>query len=143
MVIHIPLILSLLLVILLDLLLLHPYPFPSDPMPVIYSLNISPSPIVPMSNHLTPSIHPINIKSFIHVIMSSILITDPPTNLSDLVDCYLSTLATLLNKHVPLKSKILRPKPANHWFTPALIKLKLAKRHLERVWSKSLSNEDR
>ena len=62
--------------------------------------------------------------------MSSNLITHPPTNLSDLVDCYNSTLATLLNKHAPLKSKILHPKPANHWFT------------LERVWSKSHSVED-
>jgi hypothetical protein len=36
----------------------------------------------------------------------------------------------------------MHPKPANHWFTPALNKLKLVKRHLERVWSKSHSNED-
>ena len=46
------------------------------------------------------------------------------------------------SKHAPLKSKILHPKPANHWFTPALNKLKLTKRHLERVWSKSHSIED-
>ena len=62
--------------------------FPSDHIPVIYSLNISPSPTVPLSKHLTRSIHSINIKSFIHDIMSSNLITHPPTNLSDLVDCY-------------------------------------------------------
>ena len=36
----------------------------------------------------------------------------------------------------------MRPKPANYWFTPALNKLKLAKRLLERVWSKSHSIED-
>ena len=105
--------------------------FPSDHIPVIYSLNISPSPTVPLSKHLTRSIHSINIESFIRDIMSSNLITQPPTNLSDLVDCYNSTLATLLNKHAPLKSKILHPKPANHWFTSALNKLKLTKRHLE------------
>ena len=74
--------------------------------------------------------------------MSSNLMTHPPTNLYDLVDCYNATLATLLNKHAPLKSKILHTKPANHWFTPALNKLKLTKRHLERVWSKSHSIED-
>ena len=73
--------------------------------------------------------------------MSSNLINHPPTNLSDLVDCYNSTLATLPNKHAPFNSKILHPKPANHWFTPALNKLKLTKRHLERVWSKSHSSE--
>ena len=70
------------------------------------------------------------------------LITHPPINLSDLVDCSNSTLATLLNKHAPLKSKILRPKPANHWFTPALIKIKLAKHHLEQIWSEPHSIKD-
>jgi hypothetical protein len=68
--------------------------------------------------------------------MSSNLITHPPTSLSDLVDCYNSTLAALLNKHAPLTSTILHPKSANHWFTPAINKLKHAKCHLERVWSK-------
>jgi Endonuclease-reverse transcriptase len=116
--------------------------FPSDHIPVTYSLNISPSPAVPLCKQITRSIHSINIKSFIYDIMSSNLITHPPTNLSDLVDCYNSALATLLNKHALLKSKIMRPKPANHWFTAALNKLKLTKRHLERVWSKSHSNED-
>ena len=107
--------------------------FPCDHIPVIYSLNISASPTVPLSKHLTRSIHSINIKSFIQDIMSSNLITYPPTTLSDLVDCYNSTLATLLTKHAPLNSKILHPKPAIHWFTPALNKLKFTKRHLEQV----------
>jgi hypothetical protein len=92
--------------------------------------------------HLSRSIHSINIKSFIHDIMSSNLITHPPTNLSDLADFYNSILSTLLNKHAPLKSKILRPKTANHLFTPALNKLNLTKRHLERDWPKSNPNED-
>jgi hypothetical protein len=108
----------------------------------MYSLNISTSPAVLLSKQLTRSIHSINIKSFIHDIMSSNLITHHPTNLSDLVDCYNSTLATLLNKHAPLKSEFMRPKPANQYFTPALRKLKLAECHRERVWSKSHSNND-
>jgi len=75
-------------------------------------------------------------------IISSSLITHPPSDLSGFVDCYNSTLAALLNKHAPLKSTTLRTKPANKWFTPALNKLKQAKRHLERVWSRSHSTED-
>ena len=59
--------------------------------------------------------------------MSSNLITLPSTNLSDLVDCYNSTITTLLNKHAPLK------------FTPALNKLKLTERHLERASCTSTS----
>ena len=53
-----------------------------------------------------------------------------------------STLCALQNKHAPLKCKSLRLKPANQWFTPALNKLKLAKRHLERVWSRTHSAQD-
>jgi len=75
-------------------------------------------------------------------VISSSLIIHPPSDLSGFVDCYNSTLAALLNKHAPLKSTTLRTKPANKWFTPALNKLKQAKRHLERVWSRSHSTED-
>jgi hypothetical protein len=115
---------------------------PSDHFPVIYSLNIIPPPTIPLSKHFTRSIHSINVDNFIRDIISSRLITHPPTNLSDLVDCYNFTLSTLLNKHAPLKCKSLRLRPPNQWFTPALNKLKLAKRHLERVWSRSHSAED-
>ena len=38
---------------------------------------------------------------------------------------FLYFISSLLNKQAPLKSKILCSKPANHWFTPALKKLKL------------------
>ena len=65
-----------------------------------------------------------------------------PTNLSDLVDCYNLTLSNILNKHAPLKSKLIRPKPSNPWFTPALQKLKSARRHLEKIWSRSHSTFD-
>jgi Reverse transcriptase (RNA-dependent DNA polymerase) len=95
-----------------------------------------------VSNHLTRAIHSINIGRFIRDIISSRLITHPPSNLSDLIDCYNSTLTNLLNKHAPLKSKTILSKPPKPWFTPALNKLKSAKRRLERPWSKSHSSED-
>jgi hypothetical protein len=95
-----------------------------------------------ISKYITRSIHSINIKTFNHDIMSSSLITHPPTSLSYLADCYNCTLVTLQNKHAPVKSKILHPKPTNNWFTPALNKLKLTKLQLERVWSKSYSIEN-
>ena len=58
------------------------------------------------------------------------------------MDCYNSTLSGLLDKHAPLKPKVFRAKPANPWFTPLLRKLKTAKRHLERIWSSSHSQQD-
>ena len=115
---------------------------PSDHFPVFYSLNISPPSVSLPSKHLTRSIHSINVHNFMLDIISSSLITHPPSDLSGLVDCYNSTLAALLNKHAPLKSTTSRTKPSNKWFTPALNKLKKAKRLLERVWSQSHSAED-
>jgi len=46
--------------------------------------------------------------------------TQPPSTLSDLVDCYNSTFSQLLNIHATLKSKIIRTKPRNPWYTQAL-----------------------
>jgi hypothetical protein len=63
----------------------------------------------------------------------------PPTKLSDLVDCYNYTLSSILDKHAPVKTKFIRLKPANPWFTPALNKLKHACRSLQRVWLRSHS----
>jgi len=48
-----------------------------------------------------------------------------PSMLSELVDCYTSTLSQLLNKHLPLKSKIICTKPRNPWYTQALKNLNL------------------
>ena len=96
----------------------------------------------PVSKHLTRAIHSIYIERFARDIISSRLIAHPPSNISDLVDCYNSTLTNLLDKHAPLVSKIIRSKPSQPWFTPALNKLESAKRRLERAWSKSHSSDD-
>jgi len=71
-----------------------------------------------------------------------LLVSIPIPTLADQVDCYNSTLSQLLNKHAPLKSKIIRTRPHNPWYTQALNKLKLAKRHLQRIWSRLHSFED-
>jgi exonuclease III len=84
---------------------------PSDHFPVFSSLNITPPKPSPLSKHSFRPIKSINIHSFIRDILSSTLITHPPSNLSDLVDCYNSTLSSLLNKHAPVITKTLRLKP--------------------------------
>ncbi len=75
-------------------------------------------------------------------ILTSQLIIHPPTNLSDLIDLYNTILSFVLEKHAPLKTKSLRAKPPNLWFTPALSKLKSARRHLERIWLRTRSSPD-
>jgi len=102
---------------------------PTDHFPIICSLKITNSPTAPITRHLTRAIRAIHITEFCHDILSSCLITHAPSTLSDLVDCYNSTLSQLLNRHAPHKSKITRTKPRNPWYTLALKKLKLAKRH--------------
>jgi len=84
----------------------------------------------------------LKIAEFCHDILSARLITHPPSTLFDLVDCYNPILSQLLNKHAPLKSKIIRTKPLNPWYTQTLKKLKHAKRNLERIWSRTHSFED-
>jgi hypothetical protein len=99
---------------------------PSDHFPVLSTLNITPPPPPPLSKVTYRSIKSVNIEKFKRDILSSSLITHPPTKLSDLVDCYNSTLSSILDKHAPVKSKFTHLKPANPWFTPALNKLKHA-----------------
>jgi len=102
----------------------------TDHFPIICSLKITYSPTVPKTKCLTRAIRAINITELCHDILSSCLITHPPSTLSDLVDCYNSTISQLLNKHAPLKTKIIRTKPRNPWFTQALKKLNFGKCHL-------------
>ena len=74
------------------------------------------------SQHFTLSIYSINVQSnsFDRDVIYSRLITHASANLTDLVDCFNSTLRALPNENAPLKCKSLRLKPANQWFTPAL-----------------------
>ena len=120
----------------------HSLVSPSDHFPIFTSLVISPPSPPPLTEHFFRCLKSINLNNFIRDIRTSRLITHPHTNLSDLVDCYNLTLSNILNKHAPLKSKLLRPKPSNPWFTPALQKLKSARRHLEKIWSRSHSTFD-
>jgi hypothetical protein len=115
---------------------------PSDHFPIFSSLHITPSKPPSLTKHSFRPVKSINIHSFIQEILSSTLITHPPSALSDLVDCYNSTLSSLLNKHAPVITKTLRLKPSNPWFTPVLRKLKRARRQLERTWSRTHSSND-
>ena len=120
----------------------HSLVSPSDHFPIFTSIVNSPLSPPPLTKHFFRCIKSINLNNFIRDIRTSRLITHPPTNLSDLVECYNLTLSNILNKHAPLKSKLLRPKPSNPWFTPALQKLKSTRRHLEKIWSRTHSTFD-
>jgi len=115
---------------------------PIDHFFIICSLKITNSPTAPITKYLTRAMRAINITEFCHDILSSCLLTHLSSTLYDLVDCYNSTLSQLLNEHAPFKSKIIRTRPHNPWYTQALKTLKLAKRHLKCIWSRTHSFED-
>ena len=115
---------------------------PSDHFPIFSTLAISPLPPPSTSAFSFRCLKSISITKLTRDILNSRLITHPPTNLSDLIDSYNTTLSSLLDKHAPLKIKTIRAKPPNLWFTSSLSKLKSARRHLEKVWLRTRSSDD-
>ena len=114
----------------------------SDHLPVLTSVSLSRPPPLVLVTRFFRCLKSINLFKFQLDISSSTLITNPPSSLSELVSCYNNTLSSLLDKHAPLKSKIISQKPDNPWFTPALHNLKSSCRRLHRIWSSSHSATD-
>jgi exonuclease III len=114
---------------------------PSDHYPLFTSLTIEPL-TTPLSVHSFRCINSINTTEFIHEIAISRLITHPPSTLTELIHSYNLTLSDILNKHAPLRTKTIKLKPSQPWFTPTLSKLKSFRRHLERLWSRTHSAAD-
>ena len=93
---------------------------------------------------LTPPPHPYeftfrrtknnNIIEFNNVLATSNLILHPLTTLPELLDSYDSTVRSILDKHAPLIIKLSKLRKPNPWYTPALLALKSARRHLERKY---------
>jgi hypothetical protein len=63
-----------------------------------------------------------------------VLIHNPPSSLSELVDCHNFTLSSLLIKHAPLKNKAVHSRPSQPWFTSQLHALKISCRQSQRIW---------
>ena len=89
------------------------------------------------------AIHSINIASFMTDIITSDLVLHPKEHVSDLHKQYRQIFKTLLDKHALIKSKSASQKPPTPSMIPEIIKSKLHRRHLERVWRKSCSSLDR
>ena len=111
----------------------------SDHYPIITALSLSRPPPPVLVTKFFRCLKSINLAKFQTDITSSKLITNPPSSLSELVLCYNSNLSSLLDKHAPLKSKIVSQKSINPWFTSALHTLKSHCRRLHRIWSASHS----
>jgi len=122
---HIAILLSLPLLLLLVLTLLLTTHLSRLLITYLFSLlsilTSIPLPLTQTSFHCFTSI---SVFKFTRDILYSRLITHLPPNLSDLVDAYNFTLTSLIDIHAPLKTKTIRAKSINKWYTPALSALK-------------------
>ena len=85
----------------------------------------------------------ISLEKFKADIAVSELILEPKVSLSGLCDQYFKTLSILLDKHAPLKTKLLSDKPPTPWMTQEILNLKSMRRRLERRWRRTRSRYDR
>ena len=107
---------------------------PSDHYRVMSFLNFQPPPPKPAILHAFRRIKSIDIQSFCKDIASSTLVTNPPTALPDLVASYNTTLSAILDRHAPVKSKLLTSTHSNPWYTTELRTLKCDRRRCEHQW---------
>ena len=75
--------------------------------------------------------------------MNSDLKTKPEKKLSKLCKQYDTILQTILNKHAPLLTKTVSERPPTPWMTQEILKAKVRRRRLERVWHRTCYRHDR
>ena len=82
----------------------------------------------------TRSLHNINLQSFVQDITSSTLLNSPSSDLTELCDQYntCSDLSTILDKHAPLRTKIITIRPKAPWHNNYIREQKRICRRLER-----------
>ena len=62
---------------------------------------------------------------------------DPPDDLDKLVDCYNTTLSSLLNKHAPIQSRKIRNRSRLPWFDDENIKARCDRWKDEKRWRRT------
>ena len=114
----------------------------SDYFAIFTHLNLTPTPPPAPSKFIFRRTKNINIIESNNDLASSDLILHPITSLPELLDSYDSTLRSILDRHAPFITKLLKPRKSNPWYTPALLALKSASRHLERKYISTHSVSD-
>jgi exonuclease III len=107
---------------------------PSDHYMVMSSVNFQPPLPKPATLRTFRRTKSIDVENFCNDIASSVLISDPPTTLPELVNCYNTTLSRVLDKHAPVISKFIASEKSNPWYTTQLRVLKCDRRRCEHQW---------
>ena len=90
---------------------------------------------------LSRNIKSIDMEAFRQDLSQSDLISNPETELTDLVNQYNTCLKSLLDKHAPLTRRSIKAK-RNPWYTSDIHTLRTKKRMQQRRWKKSQLDSD-
>ena len=75
-------------------------------------------------------------------LLVSELCQNTPDTLDELVNSYNTTLAQALDRHAPLRTKVIRSRPLVPWFNDEIKAARREKRKAERKWRRTGSRED-
>ena len=70
------------------------------------------------------------------------LFVNRPNTLDDLVHCYNKSLAAVLDKHAPMRKKVVNARPLVPWFNEEVKLARREKRKTERKWRRTGRRED-
>ena len=87
--------------------------------------------------------HIIDLDNLKNDILNWDLKTKPEKELPKLCKQYDTILQTILNKHAPLLTKTVSERPPTPWMTQEILKAKVWRRSLERVWRRTRYRHDR
>ena len=80
---------------------------------------------------------------FISELEQSRLVLDAPSDVSELVECYDSTLSSLLDKFAPQRQVRIKARPSAPWFDADCRRCKAATRKLEKAYRKKPCDQSR
>ena len=113
----------------------------SDHITVLWDLALSkPSPKIEQISYR--KLRAIKIEDFKLDLATSELCKYSPDSLNDLIKCYNDTLYQVLEKHAPLRSKVIRSRPLVPWFNADIKNARREKRKAERKWRRSGKHDD-
>ena len=84
----------------------------------------------------------IDITAFMEDLSASRLCQDPPSEAVKMVDCYNTTLAGLIDRYAPLKTKTVTVRPQVPWCSEEIRKAKRVRRRAEKKWRTTRSVAD-
>ena len=105
----------------------------SDHAAILCSLRVN-KPTLSAKNVSYRRVKSIDITSCNQDLLDSRLCQSPPDDIDELVACFNATLKSVLDKHAPLKNKVITERTRVPWFNEEIKEAKRKRRKAERKW---------